>query len=51
MTKDEAKKEINAILLKIFKEDEVYMYKGVFVRWGKVEKDIYHVIDSIKEVR
>ena len=48
MEKEEAKKQINAIFRKVITDkDEIYWLNDTYIRWGKVERDIYEAIDKI----
>lgn len=42
---EEAKKEISKILKKVISYDEVYFLDGKYVRWGRVESDLYDVLE------
>ena len=42
---EEAKKEISNILKKVISYDEVYFLDGKYVRWGRVESDLYDVLE------
>lgn len=47
MELEEAKKEVSEILRKVIHAEEVYYLDGKYVRWGRVEKDLYAVLERL----
>lgn len=40
------KKQINKILRAVVNKDEKYWYDSWIIKWGRVEKDIWAVVDG-----
>jgi hypothetical protein len=47
MELEEAKKEVSEIIRKVIHTEEVYYLDGKYVRWGRVEKDLHAVLESL----